>query len=154
MNKDRLLKLADFLENKVNPKRFQVTWWAEKGWPKDKKTKANAFGWATLIFRKEGYMLYDDDPRQLSHEDPWYTFGSCGSYIARSEISAQGYGIVYFDAEFPVCFKGIGAVRRFFDLTFDEIEEISNKKTYDSEKPTLKDTVEKIRKMIYSPEVY
>lgn len=90
MRKDRLLKLANFLEKKVKPKWFALHTWAEEGWKeKECGTTACAMGWATVCFprskltiSKTGVLKYGNSLNwqavkkfmQISEGDALYLF--------------------------------------------------------------------------------
>lgn len=58
MRSDRLLKLADFLETKVDPKRFNLKYWATTDYmPQSCGTTACAMGWATVCFPRSGLKI-------------------------------------------------------------------------------------------------
>jgi hypothetical protein len=62
MHKERLLKLANFLET-VEPERFDLSTWSDSNFTPEKcDTAACACGWATVIFKDEGFTLYNSMP--------------------------------------------------------------------------------------------
>lgn len=70
MNKDRLLKLADFLDT-VPDDRFDMHTWASGGFePEACGTVACAAGWACTIFKDEGLHLrfYKNGPKPAFKE--------------------------------------------------------------------------------------
>lgn len=69
MNKERLLRLADYLE-KVDADRFNLGMWGEPGFEEDVcGTMACACGWATVLFKDEGLKLV---PNTLLTRDLYY----------------------------------------------------------------------------------
>ena len=60
--KQKLLKLADFLEHKVKSRWFNLGSWSTPGFPEKKcGTTACAGGWATVCFPKSGLSLVSDE---------------------------------------------------------------------------------------------
>ena len=76
LSKRRLLKLAKFLEEKVKPKRFDLTLWASDGFKsKECGSVACAWGWGTVCFAAQGVRLMDKGPL----EGQWVKYQNCYS---------------------------------------------------------------------------
>lgn len=68
--KQKLLKLADFLEHKVKSPWFDMETWADRGFPEKKcGTTACAVGWATVCFPRSGLTLMKDDCEDSCDDD-------------------------------------------------------------------------------------
>lgn len=91
MNTDRLLKLADFLENSVPPERFDMEEWGSQGFCKtDCKTAGCAAGWAGILFENEGFYLKYSE---LNY--PYPCFGKLRGFDAIEEF----FGLDSYNAE-------------------------------------------------------
>jgi hypothetical protein len=123
MKKQRLLKLADFLEN-LKPRQFNLaTWTVSCGEKTDDAacgTVACACGWATTIpsFRRAGFRL----ARRLSWTDPTPVFGRE---------------------------RGWDAVKAFFDMNYGEANHLFSIESYSGGERTRPQTVAKrIRQVV------
>jgi hypothetical protein len=97
MNKERLLKLADFLD-KVSPEHFKLDCWAERGFRKNKcNTTACACGWATVCFRNS------KDKLRLTNIGVLY-YTKSGFTLYNFSAAAEFFDIAYnkaFDSFHP-----------------------------------------------------
>lgn len=124
MNKKRLLKLADFLENEVPTEQFDMhNWWEEDWWEEEGeevcRTAGCALGWATKIpsFKRAGL-----------HLDKY------GDYFVPKFGEQED-----FDA---------GA--DFFGLTEGQAMHLFESSTYASYRPRPKTVAKRIRKLVES----
>ncbi len=107
--KQKLLKLADFLEHKVKRGWFDLETWGTHGFPeKECGTTACAAGWATVCFPRSGLSLVP---------------------------SSNGY----YGQTLDICFKrtqssprirGIKAVEKFFEIDADTAEYLFDPEEY------------------------
>jgi hypothetical protein len=116
MNKERLLRLADFLEKEVPAEQFNMERWAT-GEVGQCGTMACAFGWATKIpeFASAGLKLsltpFDDDGREVLsgnvHFHDW-----CGFEAARLffDISDTQASYLFYDGNYMDGARDIGDV--------------------------------------------
>lgn len=100
MNTERLLKLAEFLETKVEPGRFDIKCW-RRGDLNECGTAGCAFGWATVCFAADGLVFSNGEPTfgtaygfdaaddffDIDSEESWDLFDS-DSYC-NEEVSPQ-----------------------------------------------------------------
>jgi len=94
MRKDRLLKLAEFLETKQfnEEEKFDLNGWHYKD---ECGTIACAIGWATTLFKKEKFELTDHDTPQYKRFWDWKAvekFFSIDSYEAEYLFLGSKYG--------------------------------------------------------------
>jgi len=94
MRKDRLLKLADFLEKVVAKKpkyKFDMSAWCDIGFdPTRCRTAACAFGWATVRFPKELKM---DELRGIVHKDDINFYAACSFFQIDISDSFRLFGV-------------------------------------------------------------
>ena len=93
--KQKLFKLADFLEHEVEDSWFDMDWWAAEGFPEKKcGTTACAAGWATVCFPDSG--LYLEGAEELGIR---YKYEN-GRVISGMEAAAVFFGINITIAEY------------------------------------------------------
>lgn len=72
MNNTKALRLAEFLETKVKPSWFDMSWWATKGFTKKEcGTTACAMGWATVAFPRSALFLDNADETDIAYCSHW-----------------------------------------------------------------------------------
>ena len=99
IHKDRLLKLADYLENKVKDEWLNMYSWASKGF----KTKtcgstACALGWATVVFPEDLVLHGTNSPLCVDFKK---AAENVDSLINRPlAVAVEFFGISAMDAEY------------------------------------------------------
>ena len=118
----KLLKLADFLENEVKDSWFALSSWATKGFTKKEcGTTACAAGWATVCFPKSGLRLQpigDVVGLNESHES--------------QEMTIMG---------------GPPAVRKFFGIDIDTYRHLFDQDSYPAGRDGRKNVVKRLREV-------
>ena len=98
--KAKLLKLADFLEQKVKDSWFDLGTWGDKGFPKKEcGATACAAGWATVCFPRSGLTLLPN------------------SYV-------EGLEIAYRRGDSGRYTRGFAAVMAFFEIDREAAEHL------------------------------
>jgi hypothetical protein len=129
MNKQRALKLAEFLETKVKRSWFYMGDWATFGW-KEKKcgTTACAMGWATVAFPRSGLSLTDENEEEGEFSEIAYT---------------NKHGDEFF---------GDDAIRQFFKCNDRDFIELFYPMGYEEQNPTPKRVAKRIRQYLEDPQ--
>ena len=136
----RLLRLAQFLEDEVPAKNFNVSsWYAARGRTKDgedstittvKKnecgTTACACGWAATIpeFVSDGFTLRGNE---------------AGSSIRFIE---------YYDADEDETYSGFQAAEQFFNISSEDTYHLFAERSYPDDSGTLENVVKRIRRLV------
>ena len=119
--KQKLLKLADFLEHKVKDHWFGMREWGTIGFTEKKcGTTACAAGWATVCFPESGLYLYEDTYR-----------GSDGS--------EDGLGISYTGL------KHFEAVKAFFETDEETTNYLFNPVAYPINRRGRRSVIRRLR---------
>ncbi len=92
---DKLLKLADFLENEVEPRWFDIDFWATPGWTEQKcGTTACAMGWATVCFPEEGLSIKNIDDHPIGE----VVYEKDGNRLVDEYAAAAFFGLSHNEA--------------------------------------------------------
>ncbi len=123
--KQKLRKLADFLDNEVKDAWFDLGYWAKKGFlEKQCGTTACAAGWATVCFPKSGLTLC---PRSAYHprsEELVVSYGRARGIVAVMEFfgfNGETARYLFLPSEYPHHRRGRRSVAK-------RLREVANRK--------------------------